>query len=832
METAAPTPPPATPSDEPPPARSGFRWSAPESRRRLWFRRLLPALIAILLGIAAGIGVASAIHMPRVESLADFKPARITQLLDDQGKPFASYARQRRIVLGQDEIPERVRQAVIAVEDSNFYSHGGLDALGILRATFANLRRGKTVEGASTLTMQLARQLFSLNPQKLWRRKFEEAMLAVELEKTFSKDQLLTLYLNVIFLGHGQYGVEAAARFYFGKPASELSIAQAAMLAGIYQRPSKLSPYNAPDAVLTRRNHVIERMFEEGFIKRNERDEALAEPLGVTTHGPRDELGSYFSEEVRRYLEETYGTAALLEQGLQVETTMDPAIEASAEKALRAGLVRLDRRKGWRGPHFKAVAPNLDDYALASWNADRAVADGWFEGLVLSSETTHAVVKAGDNLYTLTPEGMSWTGKRSPKDILKRGDVAWFRIGPPPGDEKVDIEREPILLLEQEPQLQGAAIVLESATGAVRAMVGGWDFSRNQFNRAVQARRQVGSAFKVFVYGAALENGFTPATTLFDAPVYFKGADGLLSYSPSNYYPTYYGVVTLSKALEHSYNVTAVKLLDLVGVNNIIDLARRAGVSSDLPPYPSLALGAADLSPMELIGAYAAIANQGKYNQPYFVERVRTPEGQTLEQRRPVSRSVMPRATAYVLTHMLEGVVDRGTAHALADLKLDLAGKTGTTNDYSNAWFVGFTPRYTMLIWVGYDHPRSMGRGMAGDKVAVPIWRDLALDGLASGWLQEGQRFDEPPGITDSWVDRGSGLLSAAGAEGAVPMAFLTGTQPEQEWSASWSTILSLPWYQQRPFYTPKPHERMPEDYVPPPNTTPVPPEGSDEAPG
>ncbi len=786
-----------------------MRWTDPRLKYRRLARFLIPAAITMGLGAATGVGVAAAIHMPRVDTLASFSPARITQLYDRQGRSFASYARQRRIVLKPEEIPALMRNALIAVEDRNFYQHGGLDAVGVVRAAVSNLRSGRRTEGASTLTMQLARQLFFLNPGKLWRRKVEEAFIAVELEKSFTKDQLLALYLNVIYLGHGQYGVEAASRFYFGKSVSDLTLAEAATLAGIYQRPSRLSPYNAPEAVVARRNHVLDRMLEERFVRRAEHATARSQPLTVIEHGARDEVGSYFAEEVRRNIETTYGTATLLEKGLQVETTMDSAIEASAEKALRAGLLRLDHRKGWRGPHQVIASAELEKVELESWSASRATADAWFEGLVMASDGASATVRAGDRFFTLTPEGMKWTGKGAPGRILKRGDVAWFRVG------ALKEGAAPILILEQEPQLQGAAIVLESSTGAVRAMVGGWDFGRNQFNRATQARRQVGSAFKMFVYGTALENGFTPADTIFDAPAYFKGADGRLSYSPSNYYPTYYGITTLSRALEQSYNVSAVKLLDLVGADKVIEFARRCGVRSDLPPYPSLALGSADVSPLEMAAAYAVIANQGRYTEPYLVERIRLPEGEVLAEHRGKSRVATTPELAYVLSHMLEGVVDRGTAAALNDLPLDIAGKTGTTNDYSNAWFIGFTTRYTMLIWVGYDRPRSMGRGMAGDKVAVPIWRDMAVDGLETGWLAEKSRFTAPEGMVTAWIDRGSGLKVAAGTKGGIPAVFLPGTQPGGEVSGEWANVLSLPWYQQRPFYQGRPREKMPEDMPP-----------------
>ncbi|HEX4952356.1 MAG TPA: PBP1A family penicillin-binding protein [Thermoanaerobaculia bacterium] len=753
-------------------------------------------------GAAVGVTVGAVIDMPRVDALADFRPARITQLYDRGGRSFSSYARQRRIPLAPHEIPEQVKQAVIAVEDRNFYRHGGLDLWGILRAAVTNFRSGRTVEGASTLTMQLTRQLF-LTPEKTFRRKVEEALLAVEIEKNYTKDQILALYLNHGFLGHNQYGIEAASRFFFGKPSASLSVAEAATLVGIFQRPGRLSPYNAPDAVKARRNHVLGRMLDEGFLDREQHRAAVAQPLVVVEHGPREESGAYFAEDIRRHLESRQGSAALLEGGLQVQTTLDLDIQRSVDKGLRAGLAALDRRRGFRGPHLR-LPLRIDDAELPSWSSGRAVADGWFEGVVLESGPSTARIKHQDEVYTLTPEGMAWTGKKSPSQILTRGDVAWFRIGAP------DERSSPILLLEQEPLLQAAAIVLESSSGAIRAMAGGWDFGRSQYNRATQARRQTGSAFKLFVYGAALDAGFTPADTILDAPVAFRGQDNQLSYSPRNYYNQYYGIVTLTRALEQSFNVTAVKLMDVVGIDKVIHFARQAGVESDLPPYPSLALGAADLIPIELAAAYASIANQGVWIQPYLIEKVETPEGAVLEKRVPRTRKVTSPATATVLRRMLEGVVDRGTARSLSDLDLDIAGKTGTTNDYSNAWFAGFTPRYTICVWVGYDQPRSMGRGMAGDKVAVPIWRRIAEDGLATGWLTAGERFPPPSGVVPVWIDRGSGHRASAETAGAIEMLFLPGTEPEATASGRWATILSLPWYQQKAFYRPKPRERMP----------------------
>jgi penicillin-binding protein 1A len=369
-----------------------------------------------------------------------------------------------------------------------------------------------------------------------------------------------------------------------------------------------------------------------------------------------------------------------------------------------------------------------------------------------------------------------------------------------------------LLELQREPVLEGAVIVLESASGAVRALVGGWDFEDSKFNRATQARRQVGSAFKPMVFGAALEAGYTAADTFFDAPAAFADKDGALTYSPRNYYREYHGITTMRRALEKSMNVTAVKLMDLVGVGATIDFARRAGISSELPPFPSLALGSADFIPLELAAAYAAIANQGLHVEPYFIEEIVDPSGRVLEQHRTQARKAMDPEIAYVLSHMLEGVIDRGTGSEARHLDLDLAGKTGTTDNFSDAWFVGFTPRYTILVWVGHDVNKPIGRNMTGAAAALPIWIDVVEAGLEEAWISPQETFFVPPGIVFREVEAETGLLAAPGAAEIIEEAFVEGTEPVLTWETKWGEVASLPWYQQREFYLPKARERMPED--------------------
>lgn len=827
--------------------RNPFRGSLhADPRRRRWLRWVLPLAAAAVVGGVAGVGVAAAIHMPRVDALADFQPGQISRLHDRNGEVFATFARQRRVLLEEGEVPELLRQALVAVEDSNFYQHGGIDLAAIIRAEMANIRAGEIVEGAGTLTMQLARELF-LTRERTWRRKIEEALLAVELEKSYTKPQILTLYMNMVNLGHGNYGMASAARFFFDKDVSELTLPEAATLAGIVQAPSRMSPYRRPEMVKERRDHVLSRMRAEGFISREEYERAVATPLLVVSHAPDVPLAPYFAEDVRKYLEATYSTDAVHDSGLQVWTTLDSQMQAAAEEALRDGLRRLDRRRGWRGAVAQVPAAEVDDHELSSWTGQQVVPGHWYQGLVLEAGPETARVRIEERELTLERAGIEWTRRRRPSEVLSRGDVAWFRVDAAEGAEAVAAEAEGTaaegdaaegdaaegaeaaesgatgaiadadlrLVLEQQPEVQGAVVVLESATGAIRALVGGWDFDRNRFNRVTQARRQVGSAFKPLVFGAALEMGYTPADTVFDGPTGFRGADGELSYWPQNYTRSYRGIVTLRTALEQSINVPAVKLQDMVGTQRVIAFARRAGIESPLPPYPSLALGSADIVPLELAAAYAAIANQGTWVQPYMIDRVVEAGGRQLEQRTPVTRTTTDPRVAFVLTHMMQGVVQRGTAASLRSLPLSIAGKTGTTDSYSDAWFVGFTPRYTILVWVGYDVKRSLGSGMTGGVAALPIWRAIAERGLEEGWLAEGEDFGAPPGVTVQTVDRGTGLLPGSGSDRVIQEAFVQGTEPVQEATSENDLVQNLPWYQQRAFYLPKEGENMTSDPEP-----------------
>ena len=782
-----------------PPRRQGVK-------RRLF---VLYPLIAALLAAVTGVVVAASIRRPQVDSLDDFVPRLVTRLFDRSSQEFMTYSRENRVLLADGEVPQVLEDAILSVEDSNFYNHGGVDLKGILRAVVTNLRERRIAEGASTITMQLARELFQLSREQNYQRKIEEAFLAVELEKKFSKQQILTMYCNMVNLSQGNYGMEAAARNYFNKSVADLTLAEAATLAGIPQRPTAHNPYRYPEVVTQRRNVVLGRMLAEEKITQEEHEAAVAEPLLVAPRRAERTLGPYYSEEVRRYLIETYGETELYDRGLQIHTTLDRDIQRAAETALHNELVNLDHSKGWRGAPKSLDLEGLVDASLPSWRGREILPGEWYEGIVLESDRRMARVKIAETIYELDAKGIAWTRRSRPEQVLSKGDVAYFRLEPLPDDGK----GEPTLrlMLEQEPEIEGAALVLESSTGAVRAMVGGLDFERNEFNRVTQAQRQVGSAFKPFVFGAALEIGFTAADTLFDGPVVFAGADNKESYSPRNFHRSYNGIITLRSALERSINVPAVKLLDMVGVEQVIDFARRCGIESELPPYPSLALGSADLTPMEMAAAYATFANRGIYVEPYLIEKITNRNGRLVEEHLPQAHKAMEPGVAYVLVSMLRGVATRGTgAGRLARIDAATAGKTGTTNAFTDAWFVGFTPRYTILTWVGYDQKRFLGRGWTGAHAALPIWASIVRQGLEDGWLSSDETFTPPPGMVERDIEPTSGLLFGPGAERTVSEVFIEGTEPVKRFDRQWARIVRLPWYLQEPFYIAKEGERMP----------------------
>ncbi|MGE5235441.1 MAG: penicillin-binding protein 1A [Acidobacteriota bacterium] len=761
--------------------------------------------VGIGIGAVVGLVLSRFVQLPAVESLTTYRPSAATQVKARDGSLIATFANERRIPISEEQIPKVFRDAVIAVEDANFYRHTGVDPKGILRALLRNVLSRRTGQGGSTITQQLARRLF-LTDEKTLKRKIEEALLAIEIEQKFSKDQIFTFYANQVNFGHGAYGVEAAARFYFGKSASELTLPEAALLAGLPQRPTDLSPINYPQRALVRRNHVLDRMLEERYIDRPAYLAARQAPLGAEPHYDRNPTASYFIEEVRRDIEERFGTRQMLEGGLDVETTLDPVLQPLAETAVQEGLVALQHRLGWPGARRNLIAVGVHD--LQAWRDAGWPYLQWQKGelgyaVVLDVTGDDASLTIAGRPAHLALAGAKWTNRTSLTRLMRKGDVVLVRLGDvAAGHGTIEVGLEP------EPRVEAAMVVLDNRTGAILAMVGGFDFDRSQFDRAVQAKRQCGSAFKPFVYSAAFEHGFAPNDTIFDGPVLLPDEQGLPTYVPLNYYRKYFGIVTLREALEHSYNASAVKLQQMVTGQSVIDVARRLGIREQLAPYPTLALGAFEVSPLDLASAYSGIANRGQVAQPYFIARVKDGEGRTIEENRPQVRTALRPDIAYLMTHVMEGVVQRGTAGTAAALGAHLAGKTGTTDRYTDAWFVGFSPRITCGVWVGRDLKEPIGRNMTGAEAALPTWIQFMkayLDRQSEATRQE--EFTPPAGISMVVVDRRTGLRALPICDGSALLEAVPDGREIPDCSAQWHEIIALPWLEQLRFYTYKPGE-------------------------
>lgn len=772
---------------------------APPKKRRS--SRLLILFLALALGVPAGFLSARVVRIPLVTRLDQYRPSIITKLLDRNGREFAEYAIQRRIIVAKRDISPFFIQAVIATEDANFYRHGGIDPKAIVRAGIKDLMAMKKVEGASTLTQQLAKQVF-LTPEKSWRRKFNEMFLAVEIEKNFTKDQIFEMYANQVYLGHGAYGVESAARLYFGKNAKNLTLAEAATLAGMIRRPMYYSPINNPENAVSRRNHVLGRMLARKFITPGVYRNTASAPLVLGSYREETpEVGAYFAEEVRQYLEKNYGAQDLYQSGLVVSTTLDMDIQEIAENALQKGLEQIGRRRGFNKPTRNVVREGLDPetYADPAWDAK--LKDGkLYPAIVLGVERAIVTVRVGNERIDLAPEAYRWTRKTSMSGVLKRGDVVTVR-------SEIDTKsKERRWVLDQIPMVQGAVVVLDVKTGEVRALVGGYDFRASKFNRAVQSLRQTGSIFKPFVYAAAFEKGFTPADTLFDSPISIKV--GNQTYSPRNYYGKYSGIVTIQRALELSINIPAVKTYMMVGGKNVVDFARRCGITAPLQQYPSLSLGAAGVSPLEMTAAFNVFANHGVYTRPRLIRKITDQTQKVLEENYPELSEATSAQTAYLMTHVLQGTIDRGTAYAAHTLPGAFAGKTGTTNGFTDAWFVGYSPEYSIGVWVGYDDPsRSLGSGATGAEMALPIWIDIFKEIDARKLRPITEKFPVPAGIVIVPMDLKTGRRGSGPCGKVIEEAFVAGTEPDRDCSGATVAVARLPYYLQQPFYTPKESE-------------------------
>ena len=773
--------------------------TAPSRRRS----SLLILLVAFALGIPAGFTLAHAIRVPSVKSLEDYQPAIITRVYDRNGVPFAEYAIQKRIVVAKKDMSPWLVDAIISTEDADFYHHGGVNPKAIIRAALKDAIAGRKVEGASTLTQQLAKQVF-LTPEKAWRRKINEMFLAVDIEKNFTKDQIFTLYANQVYLGHGAYGVESASRLYFGKHAKDLTIPEAAMIAGLIRRPMAYSPILSPDVALRRRNHVIRRMLEEKYINKTQYEQALSTPIVLGTFKEEaPKVGAYFSEEIRQYIENShnpsFGAESLYQHGLKVYSTLDLGLQQATETALQRGLRRWDRRHGFRKPARNLVREGLDPetYKDASWSNDPYVPDKLYTAVVMNVDRDNVTVRVNRDTMALPAASFAWTQHTTMLGVLNRGDVISVRLN-------IDAKtKAPRWVLDQLPQVQGAAVVMDVKTGEVRALVGGYDFQLSKFNRAIQSRRQTGSSFKPYVYGAAFEKGLTPADTLFDAPIAIPVGNQI--YSPKNYYGRYAGIITIQRALELSVNVPAVKTFMMIGANAVVDFTHRCGITSEVPKYPSSALGAAGVSPLEMTAGYNVFANNGVYVKPRMVRKIVDQTDRVLEEQVPELSEATTPQVAFEVEYMMRGVIQRGTGYEAHTLPPPLAGKTGTTNAYTDAWFIGFSPEFCVGVWVGYDDPsRSLGGGATGAEVALPIWIDIFKQIDAMKLRTPRPDFEQPPGVVIVPMDLKTGRRGVGPCERVVMEAFVAGQEPDKDCSGATVAVSKLPYYLQRPFYQPK----------------------------
>src|SRR6266852_3294255 len=673
----------------------------------------LLVLLSAAVGATSGLLLVYSTDLPQVEELERYRPSSVTELYDGQGRVIGTFALQRRVIATYDDYPEVLRNALVSIEDKDFYRHSGINIWRIVGAAYRDIRSGGRVQGASTLTMQLARNLF-LSPDRSFHRKIQEALLAVQIERRFTKPQIFTLYANQIYLGHGVYGFEAASQFYFSKPAKQLSLDEAALLAGLPKSPSYYSPITHPEHALKRRNLVINSMLEDGVITAQQAAGARDLPLRLEVAHDPDSLAPYFVEEIRRYLEGKYGSDQVHEGGLKVYTSLDVDLQKAANQAVLDGLAAYERRHGWKAHLENIVTQGLtiEKYSHPDWD-DEPEVNGYMHAVVTSSGAGIATLKFGRYAAALTQNDAAWTQQKL-QNILKTGDICYVKIVSlaPNGAARVS--------LEQDSGAQAALVAIDNTTGGIKAMVGGRDFNESKFDRATQALRQVGSSFKPYVYATVIDQGASPDDTILDEPVTFETPSG--PYSPHNYDDKFEGIITLRRALAQSRNIPALKLASKVGIKTVIDYAARFGITAKLPPYLPVALGSAEITLMEQTSAYSVFPNDGVRVTPRYITRVTDYEGRVLEEDFPEVKDAISSRTARVMTSMLRDVVLHGTAVAAAKLPFAVAGKTGTTNDFTDAWFIGFSPTVTCGVWVGYDEKRSLGAKETGAHAALPIW--------------------------------------------------------------------------------------------------------------
>ena len=700
------------------PLRSALGPPLPEHRRRkLAGRSVLAALIilAAATGSLAGLTLVYSVNLPQIQELEQYRPSTTTDLYDRQGRVIGSFALERREVVGYDGFAPVLRQAVISIEDKNFESHWGINVFRVAGAAWHDIRSHGRAQGASTLTMQLARNLF-LSSDRTAMRKIQEAYLAVQIERAFTKQQIFTLYANQIYLGSGMYGFEAASEYFFSKHAKDLTLTEAALLAGLPKGPVAYSPILNPERALTRRNLVLSEMESDGAITHAQARQARATPLGLHIAQPVGAVAPWFQEEVRRELEKHFGSEEVHEDGLRVDTTLDLDLQQVANRAVADGVAAYERRHGWRGKIENVLSSDvtLDSYRHPDWAVTVGPGD-YVHALVTRALPLEIHARIGPpgqpgSEVVLLPADWQWTGQRYGDALAKPGDIVYIRL------TATTEGAERRASLEQDSGAEGALLAMDNTSGDILAMVGGRDYATSVFNRATQAERQTGSSFKPYVYTAAVEDGVKPTDIVVDGPVSFG------AYVPHNYENDYKGAMTVANAFAESRNIPALKLAARVGIHKVIEVAHRFGITENIPAYLPIALGAVEINLEEQVASYAVFPNDGIRVTPRVIRKVSNADGIALWQETPAVNEVISQETARTMMTLLRGVTQHGTGAAAAQLNHPLGGKTGTTSDFTDAWFLGFSPSLTCGVWVGYDSRESLGEKETGAVTALPIW--------------------------------------------------------------------------------------------------------------
>lgn len=733
--------------------------------------------ILLMVSFASGAYLYITGSLPKLETLRDYRPTIVSTVYSDDGRVVGEFYLEKRVVVPYSKMPKVLIKAFVAAEDGRFFEHKGISLVSILRATLKNIEAGGVVQGGSTITQQVAKSLL-LSPERSFLRKAKEAILAYRIEKNFSKEDILSLYLNQIYLGEGAYGVEAASMTYFGKHVEDITLPEAAVLAGLPRSPSRYSPISHFDRARERQVYVLQRMVEERHITKDEGKKALDARLNLRKRDDLNRhLAQYFNEHIRRHISEKYGEDVLYHDGLKIYTQINIKMQEAAEKAVIDGLKEIDKRQGYRGP-LKRLKP--DEVEEFSRKMHETILRNPLEigrdvqGVVerIDPKDKSVSFKIGEFKGRLEFADMTWAGVNP----LKTGDVVLLQI------KSINLKTGEIrVFLDQEPEVQGALLAMDPYTGYIKAMVGGYDFKKNEFNRTVQAKRQPGSSFKPIIYAAAIDKGYTPASIIVDSPIIFEDALKGQTWRPKNFDAAFYGPTTFRDALIHSRNVVSIKILKDIGVDYLREYASNMGIKSPLSRDLSLALGSSGVSLMELTGAYGVFASQGDKAEPVFITKIVDRDGKVLEENYPVVMNVMNRGTAYIMTNLMEGVVQYGTGQTVKALGRPVAGKTGTTNDFSDAWFLGFTPDLVAGVWVGYDQMKPLGRAETGGRAAAPIWLKF-MQGALAGTPVKG--FTVPEDVVFVKIDKETGLLATSKSKETVFECFKEGTAPTESISA------------------------------------------------